>query len=484
VTELRRREVIAAGAAGALGVAVGAGPGDAAGRARRRRSNRAVDVIVVGGGLAGLTAARAVRSHGRSMRVLEARGRVGGRNFDHPIGKGRVVELGGEWAGPGQDRVLGLAHELHVATFSTYADGASIYYQGGQRHTYSGDIPPASPASLVELEATIVQLNRMAGEVPAETPWRAPHAGQWDVVTVGDWIAENNHTDEARHLAEVAIRGVYGEEPSQISLLDLLAAISGVGGDFNTLIGSAQSIRFVGGPQQLSVKLARKLGRVVRLRAPVIAIEHGRRAVAVHTPTDVFRARLAILTPPRTLIGRIRFSPGLPPAHDQLFQRQPMGSVTKVNAIYDEPFWRAEGLSGSVVSDVGPIEVVYDNSPPEGRPGVLVGFMEANNGRAYYGASAASRRAAALGSFARYFGERARHPRAYVDMVWDREAYTRGAYAAYSPPGVLTSLGEASAGPVGRLHFAGDGTSGAWPGYMDGAIRSGERAAREVLARL
>jgi monoamine oxidase len=161
-----------------------------------------------------------------------------------------------------------------------------------------------------------------------------------------------------------------------------------------------------------------------------------------------------------------------------------MGSVTKVNAIYDEPFWRAEGLSGSVVSDVGPIEVVYDNSPPDGHPGVLVGFMEANQGRQFYRSSSGARRAAALGSFARYFGERARHPRAYVDMVWDREPYTRGAYGSYSPPGVLTSLGAAADGPVGRLHFAGDGTSGEWPGYMDGAIRSGERAAREVLARL
>ncbi|MEA2390012.1 MAG: monoamine oxidase [Solirubrobacteraceae bacterium] len=484
MTKLRRREVIAAGAAGALGAAVGAGPRDADAGARRRRPNRAVDVIVVGAGLAGLTAARAIRHRGRSVRVLEARTRVGGRNLDHHLGHGRVVELGGEWAGPGQDKVLGLARELHVATFPTYAGGSSIYYQGGQRHTYSGDIPPANPASLVELEATIVQLNQMAAEVPAGAPWRAPHAGQWDLITVADWIAENNHTDEARHLGEVAIRGVYGEESSQISLLDLLAAITGVGGDFNTLIGSAQSIRFVGGPQQLSVKLARKLGRSVSLRSPVVAIEQSRHGVTVHTSTHAFRARRAILTPPRTLIGRIRFSPALPPAHDQLFQRQPMGSVTKVNAIYDEPFWRAEGLSGAVVSDVGPIEVVYDNSPPDGHPGVLVGFMEANQGRQFYRSSSGARRAAALGSFARYFGERARHPRSYVDMVWDREPYTRGAYGSYSPPGVLTSLGAAADGPVGRLHFAGDGTSGEWPGYMDGAIRSGERAAREVLARL
>jgi monoamine oxidase len=182
------------------------------------------------------------------------------------------------------------------------------------------------------------------------------------------------------------------------------------------------------------------------------------------------------------VIGSIPFKPQLPPAYDQILQRQPMGSVIKVNAIYDAPFWRGDGLNGSVVSSQGPIEIVYDNSPPDGRPGVLVGFMEGNQGRALYGASAAARRAAALDCFARYFGERARHPRSYVDMVWARERYTRGAYGSFNPPGVLTSLGAAAAGPVGAIHFAGDGTSPEWPGYMDGAIRSGERAAREALA--
>ena len=155
-----------------------------------------------------------------------------------------------------------------------------------------------------------------------------------------------------------------------------------------------------------------------------------------------------------------------------------------MNAIYEQPFWRHDGLNGQAISDRGPTEITYDNSPPDGSPGALVGFMEANASRALYGASVATRRAAALESFARYFGDAARHPTGYVDMVWALEPYTRGAYGTFNPPGVLTSLGEAASGPTGRLHFAGDGTSGEWPGYMDGAIRSGERAAHEVLAEL
>ena len=451
---LRRRELIVAGAGAAV-----AGPlhGTAAAKRPRKRRRRVYDVVVVGAGLAGLTAARAVRAAGRSVIVLEARDRVGGRTFDQALpGGAGVVELGGQWAGPGQDRVLALAKELGIATFETYATGGSIYYAGGRAQTYTGDIPPANPVSLVELQASILLLNQMASTVSAAEPWRAPRATEWDRQSIAEWIADNNRTAEARALAGLAVRGVYGEEPAQISFLDMLSAITGVGGDFNTLIGSAQSLRFVGGPQQMSVRLAGMLSRAVRLRSQALSV-HWDGEVVAHTRRTTYHARRAVLAVPKPLLARIRWHPTLPPAHDQLLQRQPMGSVVKVNAIYDKPFWRAQGLSGSVVSDTGPIEIVYDNSPPSGKPGVLVGFMEGDHSRAMFTATPARRRELALASLARYFGDAARRPIDYADRMWATDPFARGAYGTYNPPGVLTSLAPLASGPVGPSALRGRG---------------------------
>ena len=475
-----RRGLLAGAAAVGVTTAAASAEMPAAAGADVTTGGRTFEVIVVGAGLAGLTAATSVARSGRSVLVLEARDRVGGRNYDIALAPGVVVEMGGQWTGPGQTRVQALAHQLGVGLFPTYSAGESLYYHGGRLQAYTGEIPPASPTALVELERTITALNQMASGVSADTPWDAAQSAAYDAQTIASWIAAQNYSEEATFLAGLSIRADYGEEASQVSLMDLLAEITGVGGDFNTVIGSAQSTRFVGGPQQLSKVLARRLARWVRLSSPVLAVEQGR-IVTVHTAAAAFRARQLIVTVPKAVTAAIRFQPALPAAFAQYLQRQPSGATVKIQAVYDTPFWRPQGLSGAVTSDTGPIEIVYDNSPPSGVPGVLVGLAEGDQGRSLFGLSSRQRRQTVLNSLARYFGPRAAQPTHYADMVWAHEPYSGGAYGSFNPPGVITSLGESVSGPVGNIHFAGADYSPSWPGYMEGAIRSGEATAREVL---
>lgn len=439
------------------------------------------DTVVVGAGLAGLTAASHLEQHGRDVLVLEARDRVGGRNLDLPVGTGRdVVEMGGEYTGPGQDKVLALAKSLGIKTFETYATGNSLYGYQGTYKSYTGDIPPASPPALAELEKAILLLNYMAKGVDPTQPWSATRALEYDRQTMQGWIADNAVTGEAIFLLGLAVRAVYGEDANQVGLLDFLSAIGGVGGDVNTLIGSAQSTRFIGGPQQLSKGLATRLKRPVQLNSPVTKIDRGP-TLTIHHAQGTVTCRHVIVTPPKPVISRIQFQPQLPPAYDQILQRQPMGATTKVQVVYATPFWRAKGLSGSVVADKPPVEVVFDNSPPSGHPGVLACFLEGSQSRSYYNSTSAKRKADVLACLVAYFGTEAAHPTAYHEMMWANEPWTLGAYGSYSPPGVLTGLAELVDKPVGNVHFAGDGYSAFWPGYMDGAMRSGEAAAVNIL---
>jgi monoamine oxidase len=486
---LTRRRLVGTAAAGAAGYTVSSVAGPTAARAASRHG---ADVVVVGAGLAGLAAARRLRRSGKSVAVLEARDRVGGRTLNHHLGHGKVVEIGGQWVGPTQNRVLKLIEDLGLKTFKTYVDGENVYYRranapGLRRQTYTGTIPPANPASLVELAKALNSLDQMAAEVPLDEPWKAANAASWDGQTFETWKLDNTTIDETRDLIDLGIEAVFAAEPRDLSLLHVLFYIHS-GGSFENLIntaGGAQDSRIVGGSQKISIEVARRLGDSVVLEAPVRRIERHAGKVEVHTPRGVWHAKRAIVTVPPTLAGRIRYQPDLPAPRDQLTQRVPMGSVIKCMAVYARPFWREDGLSGMATSDTGPVKVTFDNSPPSGRPGVMLGFIEGQEARNLTRKSKRERRRAVLGSLELYFGSNARtEATEYFDKSWAEDPWTRGCYVGYFPTGVLTGYRDAIRRPVGPIHWAGTETATEWSGYMDGAVQSGERAADEVLAEL
>ena len=367
-------------------------------------------------------------------------------------------------------------------TFPTYNTGLNVYDRLGALKTYTGAIPPAEPAAIGDIAVALNSLNRMAGQVPLDAPWKAPLAREWDGQTLETWKLANMTTDEGRLLLDLGIEAVFAGEPRDVSLLHVLFYIHSAG-SFDNLIntaGGAQETRFVGGSQTVSRRVAAALGSRVILGSPVRRIVQGRRGVRVESERLDVEARFCVVTAPPALAARIEYEPGLPGRRDQLTQRMPMGSVLKVHALYDKPFWRGDGRTGQATSDTGPVKVTYDNSPPAGATGVLLGFIEGEEARTWGRRSLAKRRAAVLAQFARWFGPEASRPKAYVEQNWMEEAWSRGCYGAWAPPGVLLDYGPALRDPVGRIHWAGTETATEWCGYMDGAVSSGERVAREL----
>ena len=458
---------------------------------------QAADVLVVGAGLAGLTAARDLIAAGRSVLVLEARDRVGGRVVNHEIGDGKIVEMGGQWAGPGQDRLLALAADLGIATFPTYDTGQKVLAFNGKRGTYAGTIPRINPIVLADVGLAQARLESLARKIPLDEPWAAAQAERLDGQTFETWARRNTFSGPARTLLAVAAEAVFAAEPADLSLLHVLF-YSHSGGSFQRLIettGGAQQDRFTGGSALIVQRLAERLGPgVVQLDAPVTKISvsgdtgsastGSASTVSASTGAGQFDGRRIIVTAPPLLAGRIEYEPRLPARREQLTQRAPMGSVIKTQILYDEPFWRADGLSGQATGDGEGSRVVFDNSPPDGSPGVLLAFLEGDEARRLGRQDEQARRSAVVGSLVRYFGPKAAAPSAYLELDWQRERWSGGCYGTLFGPNVWTRYGQALTEPTGPIHWAGTETSPVWCGYMDGAVRSGERAAAAVLAQL
>ncbi|MCC7265976.1 MAG: flavin monoamine oxidase family protein [Caulobacteraceae bacterium] len=448
-------------------------------------ANGGADVIVVGAGFAGLTAARDLRGAGHSVVVLEADDRVGGRTKPGRI-SGEVVDLGGQWVGPSQTRLLALAGAYGVATYPQFATGVSIADLAGRRADFEGEVPALEPAAMTEFAEVMGQIEALAAKIPGTRPWTFEAAGELDSQTIETWIVANAKTPAVRSAMRVLTRALLSAEPSQVSML-ALATYAATAGGFGPLIstrGGAQDSMFEGGAWSLAARMAADLGPAVVLNAPVQSIRQDDAGVTVATPAGEWRARYVVVTAPPTLAGRIQYDPPMPAARDGLTQRMPMGCVIKVHVAYDKPFWRDRGLTGLVLSDRTEFGPWFDHSPRQGPGGGLVGFFDGGPAQRWADRSPADRRAQVLSDIALYFGDEALKPVDYIEEVWTRAATHRGGYVSAPGPGVITAFGAALYEPVGRIHWAGTETADVWVGYIDGAVRSGERVAEEIAKRL
>jgi monoamine oxidase len=392
--------------------------------------------------------------------------------------------------------VLDLASQLGVDKFDTYDTGDNVYMADGQRSTYSDTGPtgtaPLDPVILPELALVVQNLDQMATTVPVDAPWNAASAADWDGQTLETWVKANSASDKFRRLVPLATRPIFGAEPRELSLLFVLFYIAASGNEtnagtfernFDTRQGG-QMWRLAGGSQQIALRIAQQLGRRVVLRSPVRRITQSGGRVTVVSDRYTVNCRRVIVAIPPTLAGRIDYHPILPPERDQLTQRYGQGTLTKVAAVYDKPFWRDKGLTGQAVSIDGLVSATFDDSPQSGAPGVIFGFVGGDSARKYQRMSPQEGRDTVLGEFASFFGEEARSPRDFFETRWTTEQWTRGCPVGIAGPGTLLAYGDQLRTPFGKIHWAGTETSTYWNGYMDGAVRSGQRAAKEALDAL
>ncbi|MGL5826867.1 MAG: flavin monoamine oxidase family protein, partial [Nocardioides sp.] len=413
--------------------------------------------------------------------------RVGGRILTQ-VDQGYPFELGAQWIGDTQHRMFRLARELGVETMEQYDEGETSYEIGGSGVVRETLFQDRFAADLAGLRTMLARLDELAATVPVQTPWQAPRAAEWDAITAGAWIDAQGLSPVARTLFEICSVGIFAVPTVEVSFLHLLYTIQtcGVTAElFAESEGGAQTTRFVGGTSQIPLRLAALLGDAVLTDAPVQSIEYSADQVRVGCRGGLaVRGRRVIVALAPTLAGRIMYDPPLSGVRDQLTQRMPQASAMKAFLVYDEPFWRAEGLNAQLISDVGPARMSNDVTLPEDGRGVILAFLEGEQARTYGRWPQADRRAALTDLMVRHFGPRAAHPQHYLDAEWSDRQWTRGCYNANLGPLVWTHFAHALVPPVGPIHWAATETATHWNAYMEGAVDAGERAAAEAIAAL
>jgi monoamine oxidase len=427
-----------------------------------------IDAIVIGAGLSGLVCATRLVAGGARVVVLEARERVGGRLHTGRVG-GAVVDLGGAWMTPGQTRLAALARELDIAIEHHDRTGRALLDdRGGLRAAF------AQWRAMRRIE----RLSRSVSEILGDTGYlvyeitsaRAGELRRLDSRSFADWLDREVRHPMARDRIALHADLTFSADPADLSLLHYLRTMRATSG-FRP--EGDDEYRFAGGAQQLAVRLADRLGERIRLGEAVTAIEQTESEIIVRT-TQGYRAERAVLAIPPPLARDIAVElPAPARVHvDKAFG----GPVVKCFAAFPQPTWRERGLSGESYQRRGAVRATVEASSD---PPVLLAFVVGAEAARWSSRNADDRRAEVLAACAPLCGD---SPLDYLEIDWGAERWSAGCVPGL-PPGAL-SAGAQWREPHGRLHVAGTESATVWPGYMEGAIDAGERAASEVLAAL
>ncbi|XP_075813244.1 amine oxidase [flavin-containing] A [Microtus pennsylvanicus] len=454
-------------------------------------SGHMFDVVVIGGGISGLAAAKLLSEYKINVLVLEARDRVGGRTYTVRNEHVKWVDVGGAYVGPTQNRILRLSKELGIETYKVNVKERLVQYVKGKTYPFRGAFPPVwNPLAYLDYNNLWRTMDEMGKEIPVDAPWQARHAEEWDKMTMKDLIDKICWTKTAREFASLFVNINVTSEPHEVSALWFLWYVKQCGGTTRifSVTNGGQERKFVGGAGQVSEKMMDLLGDKVKLNSPVTYIDQTDDNIIVETLNhEHYECKYVISAIPPTLTAKIHFKPELPPERTQLIQRIPMGAVIKCMVYYKEAFWKKKDYCGCMIieDEDAPIAITLDDTKPDGSVPAIMGFILARKADRLAKLHKEIRKRKICELYAKVLGsQEALHPVHYEEKNWCEEQYSGGCYTAYFPPGIMTQYGRVIRQPVGRIYFAGTETATQWSGYMEGAVQAGERAAREVLNAL
>lgn len=439
-----------------------------------------LDCVIVGAGLAGLAASRELVRRGKSVLILEARDRIGGRVESLKVA-GQLIETGGQWVSPGHEVMHELISEAGLALVEPAAGDLAVLTQG--RVVRSASMPATAsltPFEIADLGQGVLRFRRLASRVTSDEDWRQANAS-WLAQPISHWAGANLRLPAAQKHFTAMITAGGRESPDSVSLADALAA-SAQGIDlesFFTATGGLKQQRVAGGMHRVVAHLSTPVRNRIRLNCTVTEITQNRGGVVI-TLADGAQVRAAqvLLTLPPWLVSEIGFTPGLPRWRAEVTERTSPGGIVKAFVIYDNPWWQADGFSGQSSADSGAVRVTFDCS--DDGPGVIMGFFEEDEARYLAGKSAGQREEAFISSLEVIFGPKARLPHRYVERDWAAAEFSKGSHGAHFAPGIWTAAGQQLSESVGRVYFAGSEYAARFNGYLEGALRSGRETARKI----
>ncbi|KAI3390292.1 hypothetical protein diail_10493, partial [Diaporthe ilicicola] len=438
------------------------------------------DVLIIGAGLAGLSAAHEVLRAGLSCVILEARDRVGGKLWSQPLSDdGGIAELGAAWINDvNQTSMIRLARQFGLELIEQNTTGNCVFqgFDGSVSQFPYGELPKFDSKT----KQDIARIRDLCEEDCQALDVFKPQDAALDAMTFGAYLRSRGASEASVATATVWTRAMLGLEPTDISALFFLNYCKSGGGLLQMRSdrkGGGQHLRIRKGTQSFAHALAAALpAGVLRLGTPVKDVTQTGSATVriVDSNGAAYQARKAITTVPSPVLTTINFSPQLHPVKQAWSQSAGYGYYCKAIVVFKEPFWVEKGLCGLAQSFVGPASVVRDTSSPADNKHALTCFMTGRPGQEWSELPEAERQESLLSQLGKLYSDEETIKHNFVEIItfdWAEDQWTGGGCPCASlTPGVLGTLGPASLRePLGSLHFAGTETAGDWKGYMEGA---------------